>query len=62
MSEHVQTNMSKLVQIQYDTNCYNSYDSQTCQNYSKTLLSRLVLNPKMTKYSKIEQMAERKFK
>ena len=27
--------MSKLVQIQYDTNCYNSYNSQTCSNMSK---------------------------
>ena len=30
MSEHVQTNMSKRVQIKYDTNCYDSCDSQTC--------------------------------
>ena len=38
MSEYVQTNMSKLVQIKYDTNCYDSYDSQhvwTCSNMSK---------------------------
>ena len=30
MSEHVQTCLNRLVQIQYDTNCYDSYDSQTC--------------------------------
>ena len=32
--KHVWTcwNMSKLVQIQYDIYCYNSYDSQTCLN------------------------------
>ena len=24
--------MSKLVLMQYDTNCYDSYDSQTCPN------------------------------
>ena len=35
MSEHVHTNLSKLVQIQYDTNCYNSYDSKTCLNMFK---------------------------
>ena len=29
------TNMSKLVQIQYDMNCYDSYDSQTCLNMFK---------------------------
>ena len=36
-TEHVWTcsNMSKLVQIQYDTNCYNSCDSQTCLNMFK---------------------------
>ena len=35
--KHVWTcsNMSKLVQIKYDTNCYNSYDSQTCLNMFK---------------------------
>ena len=27
--------MSKLVQIQYDMNCYNSCDSQTCLNMLK---------------------------
>ena len=38
-SEHVQTclnlfkfNMIRIVTIQYDTNCYDSYDSQTCPN------------------------------
>jgi hypothetical protein len=35
--KHVWTcwNMSILVQIQYDTNCYDSYDSQTCLNMFK---------------------------
>ena len=35
--KHVWTcsNMSKLVQIQYDMNCYDSYDSQTCLNMLK---------------------------
>ena len=35
--KHVWTcsNMSKLVQIQYDTNCYNSGDPQTCLNMFK---------------------------
>ena len=27
--------MSELVQIQYDINCYDSCDSQTCLNMSK---------------------------
>ena len=34
MSEHVETCL-KLVQIQYDMNCYDSCDSQTCLNMSK---------------------------
>ena len=29
------SNMSELVQIQYNMNCYNSYDSQTCMNMFK---------------------------
>ena len=29
------SNMSELVQIQYDMNCYNSCDSQTCLNMLK---------------------------
>ena len=29
------SNMSELVQIQYDTNCYDSCDSQTCLNMLK---------------------------
>ena len=29
------SNMSKHVQIQYDTNCYDSCDSQTCLNMLK---------------------------
>ena len=29
------SNMSELVQIQYDTNCYGSCDSQTCLNMLK---------------------------
>ena len=29
------SNMSKLVKIQYDMNCYDSYDSQTCLNMFK---------------------------
>ena len=35
--KHVWTcwNMSKLVQIQYDMNCYDLYDSQTCLNILK---------------------------
>ena len=35
--KHVWTcwNMSELVQVQYDTNCYNSCDSQTCLNMFK---------------------------
>ena len=35
--KHVWTcsNMSKLVQIYWDTNCYDSYNSQTCWNMSK---------------------------
>ena len=35
--KHVWTcwNTSKLVQIQYDMNCYLSYDSQTCLNMFK---------------------------
>ena len=41
MSEHVQINMSKLVQIQYDMNCYSSYDSQTCLNMFKLVLTSL---------------------
>ena len=60
--KHVWTclNMSKLVQIQYDMNCYDSYDSQnvwTCLNMSK--LSRfnmiwihMILNPNMFKHVK----------
>ena len=45
--KHVWTcsNMSKLVQIQYDMNCYDSYDSRTCLNMSEhvqTNTSKLV--------------------
>ena len=50
--KHVWTcsNMSKLVQIQYDMNCYDSYDShrylnmfkQTCQNLFRFNMIRIV--------------------
>jgi hypothetical protein len=36
------SNMSKLVQIHYDTNCYNSYDSQTCLNLFRFNMIRIV--------------------
>ena len=44
--KHVWTcwNMSKLVQIQYDMNCYNSYNSQTCLNMFKTWLKLFRFN------------------
>ena len=32
MSKLVQINMIRIVTIQYDSNCYDSYDSQTCLN------------------------------
>ena len=61
--KHVWTcwNMSKLVQIQYDMNCYNSYDSQTCLNLFRINMIRIDMilkhvktwNQNMTKYSKI---------
>ena len=58
--------MSKFVQIQYDTNCYKSYDSETCLNLFRikmiqidTILKHVkTWNENMTKYSKIEQMAD----
>ena len=39
--KHVWTcsSMSKLVQIQYDTNCYNYCNSQTCLNMFKHVLT-----------------------
>ena len=66
MSELVQTNMSKLVQNQYDTNCY---DSQTCLNLFRINMIRIdtilkhvkTRNENMTKYSKIEQMVHEMF-
>ena len=67
MSKHVQTNMSKLVQIWYDTNCHNSYDSQTCEHvqtcqyYCKTCLD-LSYTIKWQNSLKFEQTAERKFR
>ena len=63
--KHVWTcsNMSKLVQIQYDTNWYNSYDSQTCPNLFRinmipidTIFKHVkTWNQNMTKYSKKNQ-------
>ena len=34
--------MSKLVQIQYDTNCYDSYESQTCLNLFRFNMIQIV--------------------
>ena len=53
--------MSKLVQIQHDMNCYNSYDSQTCLNLFRINMIRIDMilkhvktwNQNMMKYSKI---------
>ena len=53
--------MSKLVQIQYDMNCYNSYDSQTCLNLFRINMIRIdtilkhvkTWNQNMMKYSNI---------
>ena len=53
--------MSKFVQIQYDTNWYDSYDSQTCLNLfrNNTMWIDIIFkhvktpNENMTKYSKI---------
>ena len=41
--KHVWTcsNMSKLVQIQYDTNCYDSWYSQTCLNLFRFNMIRI---------------------
>ena len=55
--------MSKLVQIQYDTICYDSYDSQTCLNLFRimnmiridTILEHVKTgNENMVKFTKIE--------
>ena len=61
--KHVWTcwNMSKLVQIQHDMNCYNSYDSQTCLNLFRINMIRIdtilkhvkTWNQNMMKYSNI---------
>ena len=54
--------MSKLVQIQYDTNCDDSYDSQTCLNLFRINMIRIdtilkhvkTRNENMVKCTKIE--------
>ena len=61
--KHVWTcwNLSKLVQIQHDMNCYYSYDSQTCLNLFRidmiqidTILKHVkTWNQNMMKYSNI---------
>ena len=62
--------MSKLVQIQYDTNCYDSYDSQTCQTCSEHIWYELIQLLNMSRLEiktwrntqKFEQMAHKKAK
>ena len=61
--------MSKLVQIVYDTNCYDSYDSQAYLNLFKLYMIRIdtilkhikTWNKNMTKYCKVEQMGDEMF-
>ena len=48
------SNMSKLVQIQCDTNCYDSYDVQTCLNLFRCNMKHVkTWNKNMATYSKI---------
>ena len=65
--------MSKHVQIRYDMNCYDSYNSQTCQKTCLNLFRVNMIqidtilknvktrNKNMTKYTKIEYMARGSF-